>query len=416
MKQETKDKKKISFYRKIIDDVFSPMQLGQLTMHLYDGDKLVYGYGEGVRAEIFVRNENFFKKCVLFGDVGFGEAYVDGDWDTEDITAVIDWMITNVEDHPTLMADEKKKKPVNFLKLINKAAFAYRKNSLKGSRKNIYDHYDLGNDFFKLFLDPSMTYSSAYFKENDMSLQDAQIAKNDNLCMKLRLCEQDHLLEIGSGWGGMSIHAAKNYGAKVTTVTISQEQHDYAKKRIQEEGLADKIKIELKDYRLLEGQYDKIVSVEMLEAVGHKYMKSYFGQCQKLLSKKHGILALQAILSPCHRYDSFRKNVDWIQKHIFPGSLLPSMSVIQDSISATGNCVLFDFEDLTPDYVKTLATWRENFNKQKEQVNAYGFDEKFMRKWNYYWSYCEAAFKTRNISVAQIVFTRPNNPKLMRAI
>ena len=390
------------------------MELGQLMITLPDGEVLRYGRKDGnVEAAIRINDKRFFKRCILFGDIGFGESYVDGDWDTDDLTKVIEWMILNVENHPTLMADDKNKTKVNFLKIFNKMYFALRANTVQGSKKNITDHYDLGNEFFKLFLDPTLTYSSAYFKNSQLNLQDAQISKYDALCQKLRIKSSDHVLEIGSGWGGFAIYAAKKYNCRVTTITISNKQYEFAIERIKQEKLDHKIQVQLVDYRHATGLYDKIVSIEMIEAVGDKFLSAFFGQCQNLL-KKNGLLGLQMILSPDHRYDSFRKNVDWIQKHIFPGSLLPCLSVIQQAIAQTGKLCLFDYEDITPSYVKTLAIWRGNFNQNLAQVRSLGFDERFIRKWNYYKSYCEAAFHMRNISVVQAVFTRPNNLQLQR--
>lgn len=402
---------KLSFYQHIIHDVFSPMKLGRLVITLPDGQRLIYGDGGEVQADIQIYNPVFFKKCVLYGDVGFGESFVDGDWDSSDVTKVIEWMILNVENHPTLMADKVKSTPVNFLSWINRIQHIFRDNSLIGSRKNIEEHYDLSNDFFKLFLDPGMTYSSAYFKNSTDTLEEAQITKYDALCRKLKLKPKDHVLEIGSGWGGLAVYAAQNYGCKVTTVTISKKQFEYAKKRIANEKLSDKISIELKDYRSIRGVYDKIISIEMIEAVGDKYLGVFFKQCHDLL-KKDGLLGLQMILSPDHRYDSFRKNVDWIQKHIFPGSLLPSMSAIQSAIRSSGTMCLTDYEDMTPSYVKTLSIWKNKFNENLKEVRGLGFDESFIRKWNYYKSYCMAAFRMRNIFVAQAVFSRPNNLSL----
>jgi len=262
-----------------------------------------------------------------------------------------------------------------------------------------------------LFLDPSLTYSSAYFRHNEQSLEDAQYQKYEELCRKLHLKKTDHILEIGSGWGGFAIYAAKNYGCRITTVTISREQFKYVLQRIVHEQLADKITVELRDYRDIKGKFDKIVSIEMLEAVGHEYYHSYFKQCHQLL-KKDGLLALQVILSPDNRYESFRKNIDWIQKHIFPGSLLPSMAIIQKNINQTGDLNLYHFEDITSHYVRTLDIWHDNFNKKLEQIKSLDFDQQFIRKWNYYLCYCEAAFSTRNISVAQLIFSRSNNASL----
>jgi len=401
-----------NFYEFIFNKIFQPMRDGRLTVALPDGRQLLYGDGEGgVQADITVRRSGLFKKCFWQGDVGFGESYVNGDWDTSDVTRVIEWMIRNVENHPTLMSDKKKFTPVNWLGLLNIISHLVRMNSIYGSRKNISAHYDLGNDFFKLFLDPTMTYSSAYFKTPDQDLQQAQIQKYDELCRKLCLKETDRVLEIGGGWGGFAVHAAKNYGCHVTALTVSREQFDYATKRFFEAGVNKLAEVKFCDYRLMEGTFDKIVSIEMIEAVGDKYIDTYFRKCHELLAKD-GLLGLQMILSPDHRYESFRDNVDWIQKHIFPGSLLPSMKRIMRGLDRTGSLCIFDYEDMTPHYVRTLATWRENFNANLPEVKELGFDEAFVRKWNYYWSYCEAAFKTRNISVAQVVLTRPNNHKI----
>lgn len=401
----TKDR---SFYRKLIHQVFSPMKLGEMLMILPNGEERRYGQGQEIKCTVHVHSEDFFKKCVLYGDVGFGESYVDGDWDTPDITRVIQWMILNVEYHPTMMADDKRRSKVNFLKTFNKLAHQLRENSLKGSRKNIAAHYDLSNEFFKTFLDSSMAYSSAYFKTPAQSLHEAQLAKFELWCQKLRLKPSDHVLEIGSGWGGFAMYAAKHYGCHVTGITISKEQYDYSRARIKEEGLTDKIDIRLEDYRHMKGQFDKIISIEMIEAVGDRFLNQYFAQFHKLL-KKDGVAGLQMIISPDHRYDSFRKNVDWIQKHIFPGSLLPSTEAVYKAIRHTGTLALFDWEDVSPSYARTLALWRDNFNRHSGKIKSLGFDEAFIRKWNYYFSYCEGAFSMRNIAVVHAVLTRPNN-------
>jgi cyclopropane-fatty-acyl-phospholipid synthase len=402
-----------NIYQNFFYRLFEPMHNGRLLMVLPDGAKWSFGAGNGVHAEIKVRDDAFFKRCILFGDIGFAESYIDGQWETEDITKVIQWMIFNIEDHPTLMDNKQKKMPVNFFMFVNKIYYALRANTLKGSRRNIQEHYDLSNDFFEVFLDPTMTYSAAYYKNENNSLEEAQINKYDALCNKLRLKPGDRVLEIGSGWGGFATHAAKKYDCRIDTVTISQQQYRYATERIQNEKLAGQVKVKLMDYRSLRGVYDKIVSIEMIEAVGHSFLRKFFEQCHHLL-KKDGILALQMILSPDHRYDSFRKNPDFIQKYIFPGSLLPSIDVIQKNIRKTGTLVLHSFEDITPHYVKTLSQWKDNFNANIKKIKELGFNDAFTRKWNYYFSYCEAAFYMRNISVAQAVFSRPNNLNLSR--
>lgn len=392
----------------MVDGVFSRMVIGRMTMTYPDGRVVSYGRGgPGTQCRISVRNADFFRKCVLFGDVGFGESYVDGDWQTDNITDVIRWMIENVEHHPTLMADVKKSSPVNWLKSLNALSHIFNRNSRSGSRKNISAHYDLSNEFFALFLDPTMTYSSAYFKRAGQDLHEAQIQKYEELCCRLRLKSSDHLLEIGSGWGGMAIYAAKNFGCRVTTVTISRKQFDLARQRITQEGLAGRVDILLQDYRDLDGVYDKIVSIEMLEAVGDEFYETYFTQCHRLL-KPEGLLGLQVILSPDHRYESFRKNIDFIQKHIFPGSLLPSLARLHQAVNRTGALNLFHYEDISLHYARTLNMWREQFRKNIGAVKRLGMDDAFVRKWDYYLSYCEAAFATRNIFVAQMTWARPN--------
>ncbi len=253
-----------------------------------------------------------------------------------------------------------------------------------------------------------MTYSAAYFKEEGMTLVEAQLAKYERLCQQLRLQDTDHVLEIGSGWGGNAIYMAKKYGCNVTTVTISEEQYRFAKQRIADENLSHKITVQLQDYRFIKGRYDKIVSIEMLEAVGANFLDVYFRKCNELL-KKNGILAFQVITCPDSRFESLRRGVDWIQKHIFPGSLLPSVAALNKSVNNTGNLTLVDLKDIGLDYATTLVKWAEQFNKNIAAVKNLGFDETFIRKWNYYFSYCEAAFTMRNINVMQMVYARPNN-------
>jgi len=317
-------------------------------------------------------------------------------------------VLLNIDNAPGLSGSSVQTLSLNLLKIYNKLSHFKRANTVEGSRKNISAHYDLNNDFFASFLDPTMTYSSAYFYKDGLSLEEAQLAKYDRLCRQLHLKPTDHVLEIGSGWGGNAIYMAKTYGCRVTSLTISEEQHKLAVERVTAAGLSDRVSIELKDYRELEGTFDKIVSVEMLEAVGFNFMDVYFKKCHDLL-KKNGILAIQVITSPDSRFDSLRKGVDWIQKHIFPGSLLPSVGAINKSINRTGDMTMVDLKDIGLDYAKTLKLWFDAFNANLSTVKSLGFDETFIRKWNYYLCYCEAAFEMRNINVMHLVYTRPNN-------
>lgn len=401
-----------SLFESIVLRALGRMKRGKLRLELPDGRALFLGdLAAPESAVVRVADPAFFKKCVLFGDVGFGEAYVDGHWDTDDVVAVIRWLIENLEDAPGLSGSRTGAGLINLFSAFNRAIHLLRPNSVRKSRSNIYEHYDLGNDFYRLFLDESMTYSSGLFQVGDESLETAQEAKYARLCRELRLKKDDHVLEIGCGWGGFCCYAAKTYGCRITAITISEEQLKYARARVAREGLSDRVDIVLRDYRHVTGEFDKIVSIEMLEAVGNAYLETYFAKCSKAL-KKGGLLAVQMITCPDSRFDQLRKGVDWIQKHIFPGSLLLSVGRVNQALNRTGDLFLHDLKDMGSSYTRTLRLWRERFNAELEAVRELGFDESFIRKWNYYFSYCEAAFGMRNISVVQAVYTRPNNGAL----
>lgn len=402
-------KSSTGFFEKIVLHALSKMTLGKLELTLVSGETLIYGDGQDkISANIQVNHPDFFKSIALYGDIGFGEGYTSGLWETSNITNVIKWVILNIENAPSITGSKVKSVALNLFKFVNKITHVRRANTLAGSQKNISEHYDLNNDFFATFLDKTMTYSSGYFLNENVGLEDSQYAKYDRLAKQLKVKATDHVLEIGSGWGGNAIFLAKNYGCKVTSVTISKEQQKLAVQRVKEEGLEDLVSIIIKDYRKIEGTFDKIVSIEMLEAVGHQYLETYFEKCQQLL-KPDGIFAFQVITSPDSRYEKLRTGVDWIQKHIFPGSLLPSVSAINSAVNKTGDLTMVDLKDMGLDYAKTLHLWFMEFNKHLEQVRALGFDSTFIRKWNYYLNYCEAAFAMRNINVMQFVYTRPNN-------
>ena len=408
-----------TFAERAVFSSFAEMRQGRLRLELTDGTAREFGDpaaiaheivpGIGNTALIRVRRPDLFKKCVLGGDIGFAESYMDGDWETPDLTAVISWFILNLEHAPTLTGSKRARLlAANLLRSLNRLGHLLRPNSRSIARQNIREHYDLSNDFFALWLDDSMMYSGARWECADASLQEAQFAKNDALCRKLRLKPADHVLEIGTGWGGWSLHAAQHYGCRVTTLTISQQQLELAVKRIAAAGLSDRIEVRLQDYRDITGQFDKIVSIEMLEAVGYRYLPDYAAACHRLL-KRDGLLALQFITYPDSRYAQLRRGIDFIQKHIFPGSLLLSVNRLNQLLSEKGGFVLHSLEDGGRDYVRTLRTWRTSFHQKLAQVRALGFDDRFIRKWEYYLCYCEAAFALRNISVVQTVHTRPNN-------
>src|ERR1041385_5205163 len=324
--------RKFSLYEAILLRVFDKLPYGRLQLELPDGRQYYFGNGDGQRASIHINNTDFFSKCVLYGDIGLAESYIDGDWNTESLTDVVSWFVLNIDHCAALTGKGIRKYFGNLLRGGNKLYHLTRRNTIEGSRKNISEHYDLGNDFYSLFLDRSMTYSSGIFHSAETSLEEAQHEKYDRLCRNLSLKSTDHLLEIGSGWGGMAIHAAKHYGCKVTTVTISAEQFKFAKECITKEKLDHLVDIRLQDYRHITGLFDKIVSIEMLEAVGHEYIPVYFSKCQELL-KPNGVMAIQVITSQDRRYHEFRKSVDFIQKHIFPGSQTPSIAYIQQCVN-----------------------------------------------------------------------------------
>lgn len=401
--------KPAGFYTKAVLSILEKMNLGRMHITFADGSKKTIGNGEGsIEADIKIESDEFYKRCVLYGDVGFGEAYVDGLWNTSSITNVIKWFLLNIENAPGVSGSSVQSLVLNILKGVNTLGHLRRANTMSGSKKNIVEHYDLSNEFFSLWLDPSMTYSSAYFKTKELSLENAQYEKYRRLSEQLHLKPEDHVLEIGSGWGANAIFMAENYGCKVTSITISEEQCKLANERIKAKGLSDRVKVIIEDYRKITGQFDKIVSVEMLEAVGADYYEPYFRKCHEVL-KKNGIVALQVITCPDSRFEQLKNGVDWIQKHIFPGSLLPSVAALNHAVNTTGDMTLVDLKDFGLHYARTLHTWFDNFNAKRDEILRLGFDDRFTRKWNYYLCYCEAAFAMRNINVMQMVYTRPNN-------
>jgi cyclopropane-fatty-acyl-phospholipid synthase len=400
-------------YKTLFVNALSKFKKGSLKITDPDGSMIIYGdttkeYSAFESAHITIKNYDFYKRCVYYGDIGFAESYLNSEWDTENIIQVISFFILNVEENPSMSGSKKSLWRIKLFNFFNRLYHNSRENTITGSKKNIVEHYDLGNEFYKLFLDKTMTYSSALFKTHKETLEEAQIQKYDNICKNIQLNSNHHVLEIGSGWGGFSTYAAANYGCKVTTVTISDEQFRYTSELIKNKGLEDKIEILLCDYRNIKGKYDRIVSIEMLEAVGDKFLETYFAKCAEVL-KKDGLLAFQVITSPDSRYEEFKTGIDYIQKYIFPGSLLPSIARMNQAINNTSELCLYKLEDMASDYAKTLKLWLETFDKNINHVRSLGFDEKFIRNWRYYLSYCSAAFAMRNISVIQAVYTRPNN-------
>jgi cyclopropane-fatty-acyl-phospholipid synthase len=354
-----------------------------------------------VFAELQVLDEAFFGKIALGGSVGAGESYMDGDWRSDDLVALMRLLIRNRD-----LLDGMEGGSARFSAWLMQLAHQFRRNTKSGSRKNIAAHYDLGNNLFELFLDSSMMYSSAIFDAEDMSLEQASARKLQVICEQLQLNETDHLLEIGTGWGGMALYAARQFGCKVTTTTISQQQYDLAKARIEAAGLGDRVNLLLQDYRELQGQYDKLVSIEMIEAIGHQYQDTYFAKCASLL-KPGGIALIQAITIEDHRYQQALKSVDFIKRYIFPGSYIPCVSSMVASAAEAGQLRLLDLRDIGDSYAKTLHEWRRRFLANTEQVLALGYDQRFIGMWDFYLAYCEAGFLERSISDVHMLFGKP---------
>lgn len=393
-------------FRRLVLSSFKKFRHGKLVLTLPDSKRRHFGgLYAGIDAEIHVLDDAFFRRCVLFGAIGFAESYIAREWETPDLTKAIAWFILNAQDAGGKPGSSGNG-IFNALNIIHRIVHVRGKN-----RETARDHFDIGNDFFRLWLDPTLTYSCAYFDSPDTSLEAAQVRKYDLLCRKLRLSPTDEALEIGSGWGGFSIHAARHYGCKITTATISEAQFAEASARIRAAGLEDRVEILLADYRTLRGRFDKIVSIEMLETLGDRHADGFFAKIHELL-KPHGMLALQTILCPDRMYRALRDGVDFVQKHIFPGSLLMCNARIAEAMMATGDLNLYAYEDIGPHYARTLKIWRDNFEAKADDVLAIGFDDAFLRKWRYYLCYCEAAFGTRSITAAQAIYTRPENSAL----
>ena len=358
------------------------------------------------KAHIKILSEDFFTLIGSGGLNGAAEAYALGLWECDEIVALIRILAKNRNLMTSLESGFAK-----LLNPVNKFIHFTRRNSIIGSKRNISAHYDLSNDFYKLWLDPTMTYSCAIFDNEDTSLEDASLEKIDRLCRKINLNENDHLLEIGTGWGSFSLHAAKKYGCNITTTTISDSQYDYTLSKIQEHNLADKINLLKKDYRHLEGKYDKIVSIEMIEAVGHNNISTYMNKVSSLL-KDNGFFALQGITYNDQNFDNYKNSVDFINKYIFPGACLISISQIMNSLKNHTDLILQDLEDITIHYAKTLNLWRQKFQSSRNEISKLGFSENFIRLWDFYLVYCEAGFLEKNIGDYQFIFNKKEGLKI----
>ncbi|HEU5133871.1 MAG TPA: cyclopropane-fatty-acyl-phospholipid synthase family protein [Steroidobacteraceae bacterium] len=352
---------------------------------------------------IHVRDARMYGDVAVGGSVGAGESYMRGYWHTAQLVDVIRLFVLNMDaleglDGGTALLTEP----------LRRIVHVFRRNSRAGARRNIAAHYDLGNEFFRLLLDETMMYSAATFEHEGQSLHDAQVARLDLVCRKLDLKPTDHLLEIGSGWGGMALHAARQFGCRVTTTTISREQWKLTSERVREAGLDDHIQVLCSDYRDLTGQFDKLVSIEMIEAIGHSYYDTYFAKCANLLAP-HGAMLLQSITIADQRYERASRSVDFIKKYIFPGSCIPSVAALSQSIARASDLRIFHLEDIGPHYATTLAHWRQNFRANLPRIRALGYDETFIRMWEYYLAYCEGGFAERAIGDAQLLLVKPGN-------
>lgn len=354
-------------------------------------------------AELIIHNHSTWRDLLTGGSIGAAEAFVAGDWSSPNLVYLLRFFSRNID-----LMNRFEDRFSWVTKPTLKGLHWLNRNTPEGSRKNISAHYDLGNDLFELFLDPTLMYSSAVYQTPESSLNEASVYKLDTICRKLELKPDDHVLEIGTGWGGFAIHAAKHYGCHVTTTTISAEQLALAKQRVEAEGLQERITLLFDDYRDLKGQYDKLVSIEMIEAVGPQFLPSYFGQISQLL-KPNGLALIQAINMPEQRYQRALKNVDFIQRHIFPGSFIPSFGAMMGAVREQTDLVLAHVEDLGFHYARTLHDWCQRFQANSQNLHQRGYDDAFQRLWHFYFAYCEAGFSERAIGVAQIVMAKPGN-------
>lgn len=380
-------------------------RLGRLahgTVTLVDGTgRETYGRASdrcALACTLHVRDRRFYTEIAFGGSVGAGESFMAGDWTCDDLTALVRILLVNRDVLDGLDGGRFTRLSDWARRFLHAAA----RNTRTGSRRNIVAHYDIGNDFFALFLDPTMMYSCAFYERPGMTLEEAQVAKLDRICRKLDLRPGDHLLEIGTGWGGLAIRAASRYGCRVTTTTISREQYALARERVAAAGLADRVTVLSEDYRDLTGSYDKLVSVEMIEAVGHQYYDTFFARCGDLLAPG-GTMLLQAITIADRQYDAARDSVDFIKRHIFPGCCIPSVGALVGSAARASHLRVVDLEDIGPHYATTLAAWRKNLFANADVVRARGYPETLLRMWDFYLSYCEGGFAERALGDVHIV-------------
>lgn len=395
-----------SFFKKQILKKFKNLQIGYIELKEKED---LYFFGDSsskVKVRVSILSSEFYILLGSAGVLGAAEAYVAGCWKSDNLVGLIRIILQNKH----LMSNLESGWSVIF-KPINNFIHWSRKNSLSGSKKNIIAHYDLSNDFYKLWLDQTMTYSCAIFNNKSTSLKEASIEKIDRICRKIKLNAKDSILEIGTGWGSFSLYVAKKYGCHITTTTISDAQYDYVMQKIKEENLLDRITLLKSDYRNLEGKFDKIVSIEMIEAVGHQYVPIYFNKVSSLLVED-GLFALQTITFNDQNFDIYKNSVDFIKKYIFPGSCLTSILQIVSTMKKYTDFSISHIEDITFHYARTLKIWRENFINRKISIRKLGFSDELINIWEFYFVYCEAGFRERNIGDYQIIFSKPGCDKI----
>ena len=389
--------------RSLIMNRLNEVSFGQLTVVDERGPHVFGRSDSGPRATVQIHHPDAWTAIALGGSLGAGESYMDGLWSADDLVATVRVLLRT----STRLSNLDGSGLGLVRSTVEGLYHRMRRNTKDGSRRNIADHYDLGNDFYALWLDPSMMYSSALWERDDMTLEEAQQARLDRICRKLELRPDDHLLEVGTGWGGMAIHAASRFGCRVTTTTISREQHDLAVARVRDAGLSERITVLLQDYRDLRGSYDKLVSIEMIEAVGAEYFDTYFAKLGKLL-RSDGLALIQAITTPDDRFDESVGRMDFIKRHIFPGGQLPSVDAMTSAWRKESDFRLLHFEDFGDDYARTLREWRRRFHARLSEVETLGYPPRFQRMWDFYLASCEGAFLERHCGVAQLLLARPD--------
>ncbi|MDD9156338.1 cyclopropane-fatty-acyl-phospholipid synthase [Aliivibrio sp. S4TY2] len=389
--------------RKVLLDYLAKMTQASLTINDELGQVILGNKDTTLAAVVEIHNMEAYRKILFGGGIGASEAYVAGWWTSPNLTKVI--QVLGREQGVLDRVENRFSKIIQFFDLLNHKR---NKNTEQGSKKNILAHYDLGNEMYKTFLDKEMLYSSAIYPNANANLEEAQLFKLQTICERLELKPGETLLEIGTGWGALAIYAAQNYGVKVTTTTISDAQYEYAEQKVKSLGLEDSITLLKQDYRTLEGQYDKLVSIEMIEAVGHEYLSTFFDVCSRHL-KPEGKMLIQAITISDQRYDSYRKSVDFIQRYIFPGGCLPSVSVMANKVAENTDMVITSLNDIGLDYAKTLNHWYQRFDKSAAELKQMGYGDDFIRLWKFYLCYCEGGFLERKISTVHLVAAKPQH-------